>query len=50
MVDLSGTDLVTKLQSTAGGGQFGIGPLRDAIEAAVNAAGWQFRLEAGRRL
>ena len=35
--------------STAGKAGFDIGKVRDHIEAAVGAAGWQFHLEAGRR-
>lgn len=39
----------TTVKSLAGGGSFDIGHLRQAVEAAVGAAGWQFHLEAGRR-
>jgi hypothetical protein len=35
--------------STGGRAGFNIGQVRDHFEAAVGAAGWRFRLEAGRR-
>jgi hypothetical protein len=39
----------TTVKSVAGGGSFDIGHVREAVEAAAVASGWQFHLEAGRR-